>query len=1384
MNSKFFNVSCLFNICYLLLSNGILYAQNIPNSGTYPPGTATVLSPANFVSGVKINSVRTFFPSVAVLSEADILQTNSAKVKAITQYSDGLGRPIQTVNHFASPTQKDHVTLIKYDNFGRDSWHFLPYAKGEGTPTDNGKFKLTAFTDQKNFYKNDLGYTADNYFYSQSNYEASPLNRVIKTLSQGNSWVGNNRGKSIIENPLPTGANIRNFTIASTAGSLPVTSNYYATGELTVKKTTDEDGSFIEEYTDKNGHIVLKATGKTNNPVKLQTYQIYDDFGLLRFIIPPKALTWLASNNWVLNNSIASELCFSTEYDSRLRPIVKTTPGAGAQLMVYNLKDELIFTQTPLQRAKGEWIFIKHDILARVIQTGVYFSTASASTLQASANAPYKGNDPLLIYIFKDIYGNAAYVNSFSNAKVMTTNYYDDYSFTTKTYDGSFMSSLPSGWNTTLSQETTNLLTGTKTVVLDGAATPTELVTVNFYNDRGLLLQTQAQNHKGGWNIITNSYDFINQKLGTHTEINNPQATDNAKIQTIETFSYNQAGNITSKGHSLNNLGVVTTNYSFDELQRLANTKFPNSTNPSIEYNYNVRGWVTGINKNYCLNANTDQVFGMEISYDYGYSINYFNGNVAGIKWRNKGDAMPIRSYGYRYDAYNRLVAGDYIYKLRQIDYPGPWETTLQDFTASNMAYDENGNIQSMKHLGLNPAGQKIVLDDLSYTYTANSNKLSSVSESASSQSKNPSTYDRLGDFRDVAGATDYTYDANGNLLTDANKSLAFIYDEIINKTKRVTKGSQNVDYLYDAQGNKLQKKVSPGTVTTTDYIGSAVYVNNSLSFINHSDGRIRYNASSATPYMYDYFIKDHLGNTRSVVTYTGGGITGFAKSETTPSNEVKYIATSEMESAAKENQLFDNVDNTRAINPDKKVDTDKYVARISAKNSKTIIGPDITLRVMSGDKVKISAEALYIAEKDNSNEVVKNAVTSFIGAFTALPSIATEGISTASNSKDLAQAVLNLQKSNAANGAPKAFLNYMLYDEYMHLVPDGSGALQIKNKDGWQTLQTDEITIPENGFLRVFSSNMESTPVNVNNTTVAIVTGQLVEEYHYYPYGLVFGASSASSAIKKTDYLFNGKELQHNEFGSGNGLELEDYGARLYDPQIGRWTQVDQHALSYSNNSPYVFCNDNPLIFVDKDGHDAILIAFPDYKLLGWLTGPGHAGVLLIDNKTGVTQYYEYGRWDTEQKGMVRTISTPNVILDKNGKPELESLNKVLSVISKKSGQNGKIEGAYVVSDKFEEMKSYAEYKLNESDDPNRLPYSLVYGNQCATFAEACVNADESVDKPFIFISVPVNVIDEYVEEGNAKVTYDPETDKTTVGKGDETDAKVAPRNEEETPK
>jgi RHS repeat-associated protein len=84
-------------------------------------------------------------------------------------------------------------------------------------------------------------------------------------------------------------------------------------------------------------------------------------------------------------------------------------------------------------------------------------------------------------------------------------------------------------------------------------------------------------------------------------------------------------------------------------------------------------------------------------------------------------------------------------------------------------------------------------------------------------------------------------------------------------------------------------------------------------------------------------------------------------------------------------------------------------------------------------------------------------------------------------------------------------------------------------------------------------------------------------QEAEYYPFGALF----AQNNLDKNSYLYNGKEL-NNEF-----FENYDYGARFYDPVIGRWHSVDPMANKYYSLSPYCYVANNPLKFIDTDGRE-----------------------------------------------------------------------------------------------------------------------------------------------------------------------------------------------------
>ncbi len=101
------------------------------------------------------------------------------------------------------------------------------------------------------------------------------------------------------------------------------------------------------------------------------------------------------------------------------------------------------------------------------------------------------------------------------------------------------------------------------------------------------------------------------------------------------------------------------------------------------------------------------------------------------------------------------------------------------------------------------------------------------------------------------------------------------------------------------------------------------------------------------------------------------------------------------------------------------------------------------------------------------------------------------------------------------------------------------------------------------------------------NNRIVIDQDGNLKQRMYYYPFGMSM-PETASYNSSDQPYRYNGKELDKM-----HGLNMYDYSARYYEPSIGRFTTVDPHAEKYYNISPYAYCNNNPIRFIDKDGRD-----------------------------------------------------------------------------------------------------------------------------------------------------------------------------------------------------
>ncbi len=128
---------------------------------------------------------------------------------------------------------------------------------------------------------------------------------------------------------------------------------------------------------------------------------------------------------------------------------------------------------------------------------------------------------------------------------------------------------------------------------------------------------------------------------------------------------------------------------------------------------------------------------------------------------------------------------------------------------------------------------------------------------------------------------------------------------------------------------------------------------------------------------------------------------------------------------------------------------------------------------------------------------------------------------------------------------------------------------------------------------------NSSTKKVDFDNFDTIIQTASVLETMDYYPFGLAWHVPGSGAASRtENKFWHTSKEMQSNEWGAGSGIDLEDFGARMYDPAVGRWWGVDPLAHKYSSMSPYVFCGNmlpnayDPdgqkikILYYDADGH------------------------------------------------------------------------------------------------------------------------------------------------------------------------------------------------------
>ena len=240
----------------------------------------------------------------------------------------------------------------------------------------------------------------------------------------------------------------------------------------------------------------------------------------------------------------------------------------------------------------------------------------------------------------------------------------------------------------------------------------------------------------------------------------------------------------------------------------------------------------------------------------------------------------------------------------------------------------------------------------------------------------------------------------------------------------------------------------------------------------------------------------------------------------------------------------------------------------------------------------------------------------------------------------------------------PKAYLNFALFDDRFNLVEDNSGVRQVKAEPGQlQTLAQDRMVIKSSGFLYVYTSNETPQDVFFDNLTVLNNPGPVLEETHYYPFGLTMAGISAKAMnkLEQNKYGYNGNELQREEFRDGSGLAWYDFNARVYDQQTGRFLQIDPLTEVWQEDlSPYHFSFNNPVRFNDPNGKCPVCPAIP-WVVSGIgdaiVAGGAAAGIVMVIDKMA--------EMDLPAGGLGNTTFVPHITIPQSTVREMRESSK-----------------------------------------------------------------------------------------------------------------------------
>ncbi len=677
------------------------------------------------------------------------------------QYYDGLGIPYESAvengqgKYLLSLTEPYGLSAVKR------SW--LPAVSTESHLTPSS-LKEAAVTSN----------LRDSSPYTETTFDAAATAQPTYITGPGREWTSHNIKKSYLVNTSDMPLACRDYRV-SPDGTLR-DCGMYKNGQLSVTKTTDEDGDILYEFKDKSGRMVLTRRIGYYFEQSADTYTVYDHRGNPAWILTPE----------FQNNPDTLLYAYHCRYDGLGRCYWKRAPGCEPVTTEYDRAGNIALTQDGRQRSIGVKSFFLYDGLGRITVTG----TCAASSLPEPPSCVFTAD-----YTGSGQYGGYASHVALGEVELHEVTYYDNHDFLQLSENSGFamqtQATQLSGYDSPAANETGHV-TGRHTWILkhNTGLGVQSLLSAVYHDIYGREVRTISQNHLGGTETISTAYSVSGKPLRqrhVHT------ASGRSTITEETENTYDDADRLLTTTHSVNGGTPVTlASYQYSDLGRMSRKIVGGMED--TRYSYNVRGWTTWITGS----RFTESLTYNESSWNQKLFSRRYGGDIASVRWRCGNTGNLWRMYNYIYDKFGRLEMS--VYSDTDNDNISHEYNGLGMY-GEMFAHDLNGNITYIERYGLHDDNQYGKIDCLNLEYEGN--QLVRATDDVDGP-----FYAGAMHFRDGADEDEeYEYDENGNMTKDLNSNISLVEYNSLNLPSVITfsNNMDNITNIYTSTGTKLR---------------------------------------------------------------------------------------------------------------------------------------------------------------------------------------------------------------------------------------------------------------------------------------------------------------------------------------------------------------------------------------------------------------------------------------------------------------------------------------------------------------------------------------------------------------------------------------------------